>query len=68
MLDNTDVAEMYEKILAKNQGFAKDLLRSYAHNPLYGNCPPCGSSQLMEALQVRCKKRRKGNPGFGLSS
>jgi speckle-type POZ protein len=64
MLDNTDVAETYEKILEENPGFARDLLKSYVYNPLYGICLSCNSNQPMEALQGRCKKCRKDNSGL----
>lgn len=66
MLQDKDVEETYEMILAEIPEFTKDLLRSYVSNPLYGDCQWCGSCQPMEALQGRCKKCKKGNSGFGL--
>ena len=65
MLDNKDVAEMYDKILSGTPDFTKDLLRCYVSNPLYGYCQSCYSYQPMEALQGRCKKCKKGNTAFG---
>jgi speckle-type POZ protein len=66
MLDDTDVAEMYEKILVENPGFVRDLLRSYVCNPLYGRCSLCCSNQPMEAHKVSCKKCRMGCSGSDL--
>lgn len=38
MLDNKEVAEMYEKVLSETPDFKKDVLRCYITNPLYGHC------------------------------
>ena len=64
MLDDESIGGMYEETLTESPEFAKDLLRSYVHNPLYGSCATCGSSQPMEVLQARCRKCGKGNSGF----
>jgi hypothetical protein len=66
MLDNKEVAEIYERTLVEEPEFAKDLLQSYVSSSLYGDCMTCVSSQPMEALQARCKKCGKGNSGFHL--
>lgn len=65
MLNNKEVAEMYDKVLSETPDFTKDLLRCYVSNPLYGHCQSCRSFQPMEALQGRCKKCKRGNSGFG---
>jgi hypothetical protein len=65
MLDNEEVAEMYEKILSGIPDFTKDLLRCYVSNSLYWHCQSCRSLQPMEVLQGRCKKCKRGNSGFG---
>jgi hypothetical protein len=66
MLDNKEVAEFYERTLVDVPEFARDLLNSYVSKCLYSYCMTCGSSQLMEVLQARCKKCGKGNSGFHL--
>ncbi len=60
MLKNTIVAEEYEKILVEVPDFAKELLKSYVHRPLYGHCIWCASIEPMEALQRRCLTCMKG--------
>lgn len=66
MLEDESVSKKYEETVIENPEFASDLLRIYVHNPLYGNCGTCRSSQPMETLQARCKKCGKGNSGLCL--
>ena len=44
ILDDKDVAGIYEIVLTANLEFVKDLLRSYVSNRFYGTCEPCNSS------------------------
>ena len=60
MLDGEDIAQVFEMTLLEVPDFAKDLLVSYIHNPLYGRCSSCGPDQAMRALQARCKKCSRG--------
>ncbi|EUC39844.1 hypothetical protein COCMIDRAFT_41722 [Bipolaris oryzae ATCC 44560] len=64
MLDNKEVAEMYNKVLSEIPDFTKDLLRCYTTIPFLGHCLSCHSHQRMEVLQARCMKCKKGNSGY----
>ncbi|KAJ6284636.1 hypothetical protein J3E71DRAFT_359388 [Bipolaris maydis] len=64
ILDNKEVATMYNKTLSEIPDFTKDLLRCYVTIPFIGYCQSCHSYQQMEVLQGRCTKCNKGNLGF----
>jgi hypothetical protein len=64
MLDSKFIVELHEDALTDNLGHAKDLLRVYVCDPLYGHYTWYASSEPMRLLQDRCKKFEKINPGF----
>lgn len=64
MLEDDDVASIYDKVATEVPEFTRDLLKIYIKAPLYGNCSTCGSNQAMEALQARCMQCGKGRSGY----
>lgn len=60
VLNDGSVSRHYDQIITENPDFAKDLLRSYVINPVFGPYYTCNSHQCMEVLQVRYKQCRKG--------
>lgn len=64
MLDDKGVAAIYEEVVSEIPDFTKDMLGLYVKGPLYGDCGTCGSEQVFDALQVRCRKCGKGSSGF----
>lgn len=63
MCQDEDISTLYEQTLDEAPGFAKDLLKRYTGNSLYGYCTSCGPGQAMEVLQARCLTCRRGNTG-----
>lgn len=60
MLEDSIIAESFEKTLRANPAFAKCLLENYIETSLFGYCRTCRPYHGLEPLQTRCQKCNKG--------
>jgi len=59
IFQDKDISAVYDETLDETPEFARDLLKRYTENFLYG-CSNCGPGQLMEVRQARCKICQEG--------
>jgi hypothetical protein len=59
-LNNDSVQRRLRVVISDVPEFGYDIVEAFVRIPILGTCANCGSSQVADALQARCRKCRHG--------